>query len=276
MRKLSVFFLVFLQSLAFKIYFDYDNWETRFIREPSDTLKIQDLNYQIKSYLRSLIYDDEKTLDEFLFLNPRIERRFNHLSLNYREEKRNFLSDGSQIIEYSLPLKSNILMIVTKKTGEGMPIGELACPLCKRPWPKDLPIPEGVKLIPYEEPNIIKENYTGIIIDCRHLSLKPAIFPKIYNEDLKEVYSVNFCDSLSLINNGLVSYVKTLDEAYHHKKAGSFPLYISALKTFGKNKCDIVISNSDALTLHNSLNNLKLLEKARVIIVYKDANIFEK
>ncbi|MEO0119303.1 MAG: hypothetical protein ABIK60_02015, partial [candidate division WOR-3 bacterium] len=125
-------------------------------------------------------------------------------------------------------------------------------------------------------PNIIKENYTGIIIDCRHLSLKPALFPKIYNEDLKEIYSLNFCDSLSLIDNGLVSYVKTLDEAYRHKKVGSFPLYISALKIIGKNKCDIVISNKDALTLHSSLNNLKLLEKGRVIIVYKDANIFEK
>ncbi|MEM2175500.1 MAG: hypothetical protein QXI58_07790 [Candidatus Micrarchaeia archaeon] len=276
MRKLSVFFLVFLQSLAIKIYFDYDNWEVRFIREPWDTLKIQDLNYQIKSYLRSLIYDDEKTLDEFLFLNPRIERRFNHLSLNYQEEKRNFLSDGSQIIEYSLSLKPHILTIIAKKTGEGILIGELACPLCKRPWPKDLPVPEGIKLIPYEEPNIIKENYTGIIIDCRHLSLKPALFPKIYNEDLKEIYSLNFCDSLSLIDNGLVSYVKTLDEAYRHKKVGSFPLYISALKIIGKNKCDIVISNKDALTLHSSLNNLKLLEKGRVIIVYKDANIFEK
>ncbi len=276
MKKIVIFLLFFLQSFAFKIYFDYDNWEVRFIKEPLDILKIEEINYQIKSYLRSLIYDDEKTLEQFLFLNPRIERQFNHLSLNYQEEKRKFLSDGSQIIEYSLSLRPNILKIITKRTGEGIPIGELACPLCRRPWPKDLPIPEGVKLIPYEEKSSIKENYTGIIIDCRHLSLKPAIFPKIYNEDLKEVYSVNFCDSLSLIENGLVSYVKTLEEAYSHKKVGFSPLHISALKTLGKNKCDIMISNSDALKLHNSLNNLKLLEKTRVIIVYKDVNTFEK
>lgn len=276
MKKIFIILLFFIQVFALKIYFDYDNWEARFLKEPFDTLKISDLNYRIKSYLRSLIYDDEKTLEDFLLLNPRIERRFNHLSLNYQEEKKSFLSDGSQIIEYSLSLRPNILAIIAKKTGEGKVIGELACPLCKRPWPKDLPIPEGVKLIPYEESGVIKEKYTGIIIDCRHLSLKPAIFPKIYSEDLKEVYSINFCDSLSLIDNGLVSYVKTLDSAYRHKKAGNFPLYISGLKVIGKNRCDIVISNKDALTLHNSLNNLKLLEKGRIIIVYKDDTTPEK
>ncbi|MCS7249669.1 MAG: hypothetical protein RMJ34_02250 [candidate division WOR-3 bacterium] len=277
MRKIGLFFIIFfLYVFSFNIYFDYDNWKARFIKEPLDTLKIRDLDYKIKNYLRSLVYDDEKTLEEFLLLNPRLERRFNHLRLNYKEEKRSFLSDGSQIIEYSLSLAPDIFTIIAKKTGKEAFLGELACPLCKRLWPKDLSIPEGIKLIPYEDPNIIKEKYTGIIIDCRHLSLKPAIFPKIYNEDLKEVYSINFCDSLSLIENGLISYVKSLDSAYRHRKAGNFPLYISGLKIIGKNKCDIVISNKDALTLHNSLNNLKLLEKGRIIIVYKDDNTFER
>ncbi|MEO0090160.1 MAG: hypothetical protein ABIK77_04290 [candidate division WOR-3 bacterium] len=277
MRKISLILFFFsLPVLAFKIYFDYDNWEARFIKEPLDTFSIPDLNYRIKNYLRGLTYDSDKTLEEYLLLNPRVERRFNHLFLNYQEEKKNFLSDGSQIIEYSLSLKPDLFGLIAKKTGERFLIGELACPLCKRPWPKDMPIPEGVKLIPYEEIGIVKEKYTGIIIDCRHLSLKPAIFPKIYNEDLKEIYSLNFCDSLSLIENGVVSYVKSLDSAYRHKKAGNFPLYLSGLKAVGKNKCDIVISNKDALILHGSLNNLKLLEKARVIIVYKDAATSEK
>lgn len=276
MKRAVWFLLFFFQGFSFKIYFDYDNWEVKFVKQPRDTLRIEDLNYLIKNYLRSLVYDDEKTLDDFLLLNPRIERSFNRLSLNYQEEKKGFLSDGSQIIEYSLSLKPNILAMIAKKTNEGVSIGELACPLCQRPWPKDLPVPEGIKLIPYEEPGIIKEKYTGIIIDCRHLPLKPAIFPKIYNEDLKEIYSINFCDSLNLIENGLISYVKSLDSAYRHKRVGNFPFYISGLKIIGKNKCDIIISNRDALNLHNSLNNLKLLEKGRVIIVYKDDDTSEK
>uniref|UniRef100_A0A7V3ZV68 Uncharacterized protein n=1 Tax=candidate division WOR-3 bacterium TaxID=2052148 RepID=A0A7V3ZV68_UNCW3 len=275
MRNLiiSIFFFI-SQTYSFKIFFDYDNWELKVIKEPADTAK-EDWNYLVKSYLRTLIYDSDKTLDEFLLLHPRIERKFNHLPLNWQEKRRSFLSDGREIIEYSLSLKP-LFSIIPLKTGTGIPIGQLACPLCKRPWPEDLPVPEGVKLIPYEEPNVFKENYTGIIIDARHLSLKPVLFFKIYNEELKEIYSVAFADSLSLLSNGLCSYVKSLEEAFKHPKAGNFPLYISALKITGKNKCDLIIANKDALTLHSCLNNIKLLEKCRVIVVYKDEFTFEK
>jgi|UniRef100_A0A7V6CMJ8 hypothetical protein len=275
MRNFLVIIFFFISQIyPFKIFFDYDDWELKVIKEPAETTK-EDWNYLVKSYLRTLIYDSDKTLDEFLLLNPRIERRFNHLSLNWQETKRSFLSDGGEIVEYSLSLKP-LFSIFSLKTGGGTPIGRLACPLCKRPWPEDLPVPEGVKLIPYEEPNIFKENYTGIIIDARHLSLKPALFFKVYNEELKEIYSVAFCDSLSLLTNGLCSYVKTLEEAFKHPKAGNFPLYISALKTTGKNKCDLIIANKDALTLHSCLNNIKLLEKCRVIVVYKDESPSER
>jgi len=271
---LFIIFFFVSEIYPFKIFFDYDNWELKVIKEPTDTEK-EDWNYLVKSYLRTLIYDSDKILDEFLFLHPRIERRFNHLSLTWQEKRRSFLSDGREIIEYSLSLKP-LFSIIPLKTGTGIPIGPLACPLCKRPWPEDLPVPEGVKLIPYEEPNVFKENYTGIIVDARHLSLKPALFFKIYNEELKEVYSVAFADSLSLLSNGLCSYVKSLEEAFKHPKAGNFPLYISALKITGKNKCDLIIANKDALRLHSCLNNIKLLEKCRVIVVYKDEFTFEK
>lgn len=245
-----IILIIFSFIYPLKTFFDYDDWELKIVKEMT---KETEINYLVKNYLRSLIYDSEKTLDEFLLQNPRIERRFFNLPLNYN--KRSFLSDGSEIIEYSL--RPDIFLMIAPK------ISERACPLCKKPFPKDLPIPS-------EEVNII---YTGIIIDARHLSLRRALFPKIYNEDLKEVYSALFCDSLSLIENGVVSYVKTLDAAYRHKKAGSFPLYILALKTTGKNRCDLIISNRDALAL---LSSLKLLEKCRVLVVYKDGSPFEK
>ena len=74
--------------------------------------------------------------------------------------------------------------------------------------------------------------------------------------------SGNYAQELSL-----VSYVRAVSEAFQNYRAGLNPLRIDALRTSGRLNCDIVIANSDAVRMHESQRNLKLLEHCQLVVV---------
>ncbi|MCX8014726.1 MAG: hypothetical protein N2748_01785, partial [candidate division WOR-3 bacterium] len=126
-------------------------------------------------------------------------------------------------------------------------------------------VPEGVRLIPLETEFTPK--YTGILIDARDINLKPCLFPKVLTEQGEEIYGLSFATAEYVTKFGLVSYVTSFDEAFQSERVGINPLRITALKTSGPNKTDIIISQSDAKAMHNSQHNLSLLEKCQVVIL---------
>ncbi len=224
-----------------------------------------DISPRAKELVRKLNFDADFTVSEYLMMNPRVARRFDRNALLTRPIDTKFLSDGSVSAEYEVSITGTMLKTLMPKTGGGIPLAPLCCPVCKRPWPENQEIPEGVTLIPEErEPTT---NYTGIIIDAQGLKLNPALFPKIINEDGKEVYGLSFIGENYAQENGLVSYVRNTSEAYRNERAGFNPLRIDALRAAGRLNSDIVITNNDATRMHQSQRNLNLLEHCQVVVV---------
>jgi hypothetical protein len=109
--------------------------------------------------------------------------------------------------------------------------------------------------------------YTGLIVDARGTGVRPAMVPKIRNEEGREVYGSAFVNRQYAVEQGMVGYLKDVEAAKTNPRVTDRPFLVKALKADGPNKTDLVISNSDAQVLHGMKEHLSFLEKARVIVV---------
>jgi len=109
--------------------------------------------------------------------------------------------------------------------------------------------------------------YTGLIIDARGTGARPAMSPKIVDEDGKEVYGSAFVSREFAIKQGIVGYAKDVNAAKQNERVTANPIVVKGLKTTGSGGSDIVISNSDAAGLRDVSKNLSFLEQTRVLVV---------
>jgi len=132
--------------------------------------------------------------------------------------------------------------------------------------PKTLPTPP-TGLTGTLPPGTPGQVYTGLIVDARGLGVKPAMAPKILNEDGKEVYGSAWINRDYAVREGMVGYLKDPVQAQTNPRVADKPLVVKALKVAGDARVDMVITNADAAMLHNASENLSMLQKCRVIIL---------
>lgn len=84
--------------------------------------------------------------------------------------------------------------------------------------------------------------FTGLIVDCRGLGLKPVMSPVIRNDNGQPIYGYKNLDSQTVIANGMASYVSDISRA---TRAGSNPLVVKAVSVTNHSG-DPVISVADA------------------------------
>lgn len=109
--------------------------------------------------------------------------------------------------------------------------------------------------------------FTGLIIDARGTGAKPAMSPKIVDEDGKEVYGSDYVSREFAIKQGIVGYTKDVNAARQNERVAANPVVVKGIKTTGSGSSDIVISNADAAGLRDASKNLSFLEQTRVLIV---------
>ncbi len=109
--------------------------------------------------------------------------------------------------------------------------------------------------------------YTGLVVDARGLGIRPAMAPKILNEDGKEVYGSAWINRDYAVREGMVGYLKDPAAAQTNPRVADKPLMVKAVKAAGDARVDVVISNADAATIQSASQNLSMLEKCRVIIL---------
>jgi hypothetical protein len=109
--------------------------------------------------------------------------------------------------------------------------------------------------------------YTGLIVDARGLGIKPAMAPKILNEDGKEVYGSAWVSRDYAVREGMVGYLKDPIQAQTNPRVTDKPLMVKAIKAAGDARVDMIITNADAAMLHSASENLRILQKCRVIVL---------
>jgi hypothetical protein len=109
--------------------------------------------------------------------------------------------------------------------------------------------------------------YTGLIIDARGTGVQPALSPKIYDPQDREVYGSAYVSREFAVSQGMVGYAKSVDAARATDRVQGNPAIVKAVQAKGANKADLVISQSDADALRTLAQQQTFLREARVMVV---------
>ena len=158
--------------------------------------------------------------------------------------KQEYLSDGTIEITMAMSLRGGFSQLVL---------------------PDEIKPLESVKpLTPVEHSSAV---YTGLVVDARGLSTRPAMSPKILDENGQEVYGSAFVSREYAVQQGMSGYAKDITAAKSNQRVTDNPITVKGLRTEGPGRSDIIISNADASALRSASENLSFMKKCRVMIV---------
>jgi len=188
--------------------------------------------------------DSTTTVENFMVTSDVIKTEVSGIIQGAMVMDKKYMSDGSVEVTVGMKLTGALADAVLPK-GPVTPQTALATPM----------------------PGTQGQLYTGLIVDARGLGVRPAMVPKVLNEDGKEVYGSAWINRDWAVREGMVGYLKDPAAAQTNPRVTDKPLLVKAIKVSGDARVDMVISNADAAALQSASQNLSMLEKCRVIVL---------
>jgi hypothetical protein len=109
---------------------------------------------------------------------------------------------------------------------------------------------------------------TGMVIDGRGLGLRPALLPRIVDQEGQELYVGQVVPRTNAVEQGVAGYARDVQAAANNFRVTDNPAVIKAIRASGNARTDVVINQADARTFRELGNNGDFLKYCRVIIVY--------
>jgi len=130
----------------------------------------------------------------------------------------------------------------------------------------ELVLPDAICAIDSVQSNVTnqnsqKESFTGLVVECAGIRVRPAIFPSIFDEDGQLVYGSPYIHREHAVRRGVIS------AAEKDERVAPRPLIVRGIRAAASGSSDIVISNSDAARVRGSAYHLKWLQSCRIVIV---------
>ena len=160
-----------------------------------------------------------------------------------------YLSDTSVEVEFTVPMSG---------------ISDIMLP------PVTAPVAPANNTVATESvgsPTTASGGVSGLIIDARGLSARPAMAPRILDQNGNAVYGPGKYDRKYAVTNGVAGYSKTLEAASQDPRVAGNPLVIKGLSTAGTNRTDITIANADVSRIDVADRNGNILKDCRVLIL---------
>jgi hypothetical protein len=221
-------------------------------RRKSERLVEQQLPFQFRDTLAGMVVDSYNTAGELAEESPELVRAIN--GLTYRNTKTfSHISSNLQnfSVTYSYYFYPEVIDIFIRH---------------RRPYRPD----RQLKYTPTTD-------FTGIVIymkddfpvhgERREAQLVPCLFPRILDEDLRQIYEKGMVEPDYLRSWGMVAYSEGLDERKFEDRVGLSPLRILGRGIFGKYDTDVIIDRESAEMILYSPNNRRLLAEGRVLII---------
>lgn len=200
--------------------------------------------------------DATTVVKDFVTQSDVINAQVQGLVKGAKEVKKEYLSDGTVEVTLRMSLSGDFAKVIVPKILE-----KTQTPL---PAP-ETPRPAAPVTAPPAAPAGVV--YTGLVIDARGLQARPAMSPKILDEDGKEVYGSMNVDREYAVQQGMSGYARDLTAAQSNSRVTNNPVTVKGLKADGQGRSDIVISNADASAIRGAADNLTFLKKCRVMVV---------
>jgi hypothetical protein len=231
--------------------------------------------------------DSETLVKDFTVESDIIKAQVEGLVKGAKVFNREYMSDGTVEVTLRMPLAGGFSKIVVPKALDKQqqmpqtptpqvetPVAPPAIPQVETPVaPPAIPQVEQPVAPPAPQvqtpaaPPASSVVYTGMVVDARGIQARPAMSPRILDENGKEVYGSMNVDREYAIQQGMTGYARDLTAAQSNQRVTNNPVSVKGVKTEGAGRSDIVISNADADMIRSAADNLSFLKKCRVMVV---------
>lgn len=158
-----------------------------------------------------------------------------------------YLSDTSIEVTYEVPM-SGISEIMTPPAG-------VAAPMAAGSAPADAVSAPTTGAV------------TGLIVDARGLGIRPAMSPRLLDQNGGVVYGPKNYTREYAVSNGVAGYSKTVESAQQDQRVVGNPLIIKAVAATGNNKTDVVVGNAEVMKIKSADGSYGILRDCRVLIL---------
>ena len=215
---------------------------------------------ELLAIARGMAIDSRTTVQAAMVANSVTEARVSGVIRGAQVVQTRDLGGGAVEVTVAVPATGEFADLLLPRPPQAVPPVAVVTP-------GPAPAPAVPTPAPAPRPTAVASVFTGLVIDARGLSVKPAMAPKVLSEGGQEVYGFSVVDRNWVIQQGMAGYAKDLPAAQAHSRVTDKPLTVKAVASSGTNKTDVVISNADAQLLLGSGPNLEFLGKARVMLV---------
>jgi hypothetical protein len=202
---------------------------------------------QMLETVKGMNITSETTVRNAMIENDVIQTNVSGVVKNFKKVETRYLSDGSVEVDVEIPLSGILLNELLPQTG-GLAPGNLA-----------------YNVAPHS--SFTGGVISGLIIDARGLGLRPAMAPRILDENGNEVYGTGYVSREYAVQIGVVGYEKDIQRAKTDERVKDTPAVVKGIRVEGTNKTDIVISNADAAGIQAAAKNLNFMEQCKVMFI---------
>lgn len=195
--------------------------------------------------------DSRTTIKDFVVESDTINTAVEGMVKGAQIVKKEYLSDGTVEVTVRMPLSGVAKAILPQAIDDDK----------KKDMKDHKPVPFSKKPAPKNEV------YTGLVVDGRGLSGRPAMSPKIFDENGAEVYGTLIVKKDYAVQQGICGYTRDLAAAQGNVRVTNNPLTVKAIRAQGAGMSEFIITNDDAGKIRSAKDNLTFLEKCRVMIV---------
>jgi len=195
--------------------------------------------------------DSQTTVKDFAVESDVINTAVSGMVKGAQIVKKEYLSDGTVEVTVRMPLSGLTRAIIPQAIADDK----------KADMKEHKPLPFSKKPAPQDEA------YTGLVIDGRGLQARPAMSPKVFDENGSEVYGTLIVNKNYAMQQGICGYARDLTAAQSNTRVTNSPLTVKAVRAQGAGMSEFVISNEDAKLIRSAKQNLAFLQKCRVMVV---------
>lgn len=209
--------------------------------------------------------DARTTVRDFTMASDVISTQVEGLIKAAQVVDQQYVSDGTVEVKLRMPLYGNLSQIMMPLYFEKQKSVMPPVPVVAASAPPAQPAPSvpAVAVTPPSAPVVP----TGLVVDARGLGAQAAIWPRIYDEDGRELYDSAGLELECIVSQGVSGYARDPASAQSNPRVTPNPLTVKALKISSTGKCDLHISNADAKQIRMFSEQTPFIKKCRIMII---------